>query len=414
MRSVVHKLTLAFALTFVWSSIGLSCPAFFLAKRIPFSKKYDYLRRNVSLFTLEGKNWKQKAIQINDVSAEGVLNFELKANSLNIKLKKNDRVTIHPEDLGASRWNRTLPPPCGAERLVEVYSHKNYGYIAFCKKKQFQLEPEIVYDGKKRLLTANRYSYEHNEKNHLNFASIDLNLAGNLKTIASHSEQLIRADVRNFFTMEFTADDISANLEHELPGSVGVLGLLHFYLKILFFSIDLSLTPEVQFYNDSLYMPMSLYSPVDASKYLNEGSGIIYSWRNHDGVVWNEKASKMPVFKEKGSFHKDVKKFCRTQLCPFTLEGKVEEKTVKMSFSLEKDLVERNFYPQVFWGISDLSQSFGESVSSSPEQRMGVFFETSKLPKGNHFWDFWISMGKDYGVCPAKIRLRPAKWRTKR
>lgn len=401
---ILLKLWLGFLIVFN-TSTGFSCPAIFLANSIPYKNKYEFQRKNISLYAFERGLWVQKAIQFNDIKSDGTINYDLKANRLKAALKPSDRIVVHPQSF-SKKAPSGVKFPCSSTKMIELRNGRSYGYLVFCKDEQKQLDPQIHYNAEERILQANRYSYSHDSSNHLNFKSINLKINRSDETIAYDAEQLIRADVKNFFTMNFKAGDVTASLEKDFTGSVSYLALLRFYLKILFFSIDISLTPEVHFFRDSLYMPMSLYSPVNAQRYLNKGSGIFYSWKTSPKLEWSKSKSKMPRFIAKGKYHKEFKSYCRRKYCTFTLQGLLDKQDIRMIFSIDQSLVEKKFYPQVYWDMQKPIDSFEEDLSDDPQGRMGVFFETSQLPKGGHFWDFWVSMGKNYRYCPISIRLK--------
>ncbi len=105
--------------------------------------------------------------------------------------------------------------------------------------------------------------------------------------MAKDSDLLIVGDVKKFFTLTFDSDDIDAKITHKRQGPLGLMGGLEFYLKILAFRINLELLPEANFFQDALFMPMSMTLPVNAAKYLRRGSGIYYSWLNDKDTQWH-------------------------------------------------------------------------------------------------------------------------------
>lgn len=358
------------------------------------------------MFKRNQQSWQSIPIQINKGNREGALDFNIQENSGEKNLRPFDRIALHPNHFG-DLWDQKGVLPCKTSHLgSQISSSGRHAYLFFCEEEALAIPSDITYDEKLREVHAPGYHYIHDEYNHLSFDAIKLEFGNKHLPIALDAEQLIRADVKNFFTMDFDAGDIRANLSHQLPGSVGLLGLLRFYLKILFFKIELALTPEVQFYEDSLYMPMSLHSPVEADSYLNPGSGIFYTWKSPKDVSWDFDRSRMPRFIAKEVYHKDWKAYCGRKRCAFTLVGNAYGRSIGMDFQIDRRLAEMNFYPQLITDMNVVNRSFDDKISEDLAYRIGVFFETSRLPKGDHFWDFWISLNRGKAECPAPLRLK--------
>ena len=404
MMSMPRKIFFLILALFCNSSPSYSCPSFVYAYQIPFKKKFLYRRGQTSLWTFKEGGWFQIPLQVNAGYRDGSLEFNPKENAVGHKIRTYDRFSFDSEKFSASRWDRKKPPCDG--KIVQIRARKGFGYLAFCREMQRTMSPKITYNGKERLVRSSSYLYKHDSRNHLSFEEIRVLRAGSELLIASNAEQVIQADVKNFFTMTFDASDIQASLSNQLPGSVGLLGLLKFYLKIFFFSIELALTPEVQFYDDSLYMPMSLHSPVDASSMLNVGSGVFYSWQSPSYFRWDIENSRVPIFNGKGVFHENKLSYCRGARCRYRLLGRSEGEVIELSFSIERRLVKLNFYPQLITDMGFVNKEFEDEISESPKGRIGVFFESSQLPKGDHYWDFWISLVGEKNRCPAPVSLK--------
>ena len=385
-------------------SFSFSCPSFVYAYQVPFKKKFLYRRGQISLWTFKEGKWLQLPLQINAGYRDGSLEFNPKENAVGHKLRTYDRFVFDSEKFSVSRWDLKKAPCQG--KVVQVRSGKGYGYLAFCRGMRKVHSLNITYDEKKRLVRSSSYLYKHDSRNHLSFEEIRTIREGSELLVASHAEQIIQADVKNFFTMTFDASDIRASISNQLPGSVGLLGLLKFYLKIFFFSIELALTPEVQFFDDSLYMPMSLHSPVDANSMLNVGSGVFYTWKSPPYFSWDFQASRVPIFGGKGEFHESKLAYCKGSRCSYKLLGRSEGEVIELSFSIDRRLVKLNFYPQLITDMSFVNKEFDDEISENPQGRIGVYFESSQLPKGDHFWDFWISLAGEKKRCPVPVSLK--------
>lgn len=387
-----------------------ACPIFFHAYQLDRNIGKENIQRNtLSFYVLDAANktWHRQPLQINAVDKFGNIDFDSKFHGPEFELNHFDRLAIAKNSLTTTRWKKSKNKPCDSKKVYEISISGKYGYIFQCKK---ALEPEsylIDYDEKNRTVFSPRYTYIHDDSNHLSFTKIKFKQKKKSiqDLVAFDAEQLIFADVKNFFSMSFRADDVSATLQKKIDGQLGMIGLLQFYLRILFFKIELALTPEVQFYEESIFMPMSLFSPVDAKKYLNEGSGIFYSWKSPEDIKWFPSQKNIPFYAGKSKFHKMDKTYCRGRRCFFELTGLVGEEMVTLSFSIDRSLANLNFYPQFITDFSGVNKIYDRKISKSPEKRMGVFFETSSLPEGNHYWDFWITFSQNLRGCQLRPRI---------
>lgn len=390
---------------------SLACPALINAYQFPKSKLLTKAYRNqTGLFTLDEKmQWQRLPLQVNRLDQWGNIVFDKQLQLNSIMINRRDRIAIPSHDWTRNRWLKKKAPPCESQLAYELLGSAGYAYFFVCKKPLRPMEGVISYDTKKKRVFGGNYEYIHDEFNHLSFRKISLardQLKDGFFVVAQNAEQLIRADVKKFFTLRFHNSDVSARLDQQVSGSLGLFGLLQFYLKILFFKIELSLTPEVQFYPDSLYMPMSLHSPVEAKDYLNVGSGIFYSWESPKDIVWDKERARLPQFQGKGLFDKGVLKYCRGRRCHFSMKGSFQELVFTLDFTMDRRLVKLNFFPQLILDFDSINKEFEETVSENTAGRIGVYFETSKLPKGDHYWDFWISFGPSPGKCPTRVRLK--------
>src|SRR5690606_36012866 len=138
--------------------------------------------------------------------------------------------------------------------------------------------------------------------------------------------------------MRFDSDDIVSQLEATRLGPVGDLANLSFFLKILFFKIRMSLTTSVGFYEDSGHIPMMVNIPVDARKYLNPGSGILYSWEVPEAAATGKSTISMPSLspKEVGKGHAHISKaglaYCAKKTCLYKYSVDVDGRTLSMDF----------------------------------------------------------------------------------
>ncbi|MBF0441429.1 MAG: hypothetical protein HQK54_05955 [Oligoflexales bacterium] len=89
-------------------------------------------------------------------------------------------------------------------------------------------------------------------------------------------------------------------------------------------------------------------------------------------------------------------KYCDSNICNFTLKGEIGHKFFTLFFEIDPSLVRNGFYPLLFSNSSEIEDKLGYKISSfNHNDRMGVYFETSGLPKGSHEWRLWIRLDED-------------------
>ncbi|MCX6130971.1 MAG: hypothetical protein NTX25_18175 [Proteobacteria bacterium] len=313
----------------------------------------------------------------------------------------HDRLSFMPQKFGA-RFDGQGKLPCKAQQMAELRFGDNYAYLAACGEERSaatSLDP-VQLDEQKRIVAAQFYRYHYSERNHLVFDEIKL-AEPNFKdyvSVAKDSDLLIVGDIKNFFTLYFDSDDIDAFITHKRSGALGFLGSLQFYLKILYFKIQMSLIPEVNFFDDSVFMPMTLFLPVDAKKYLRSGSGIYYTWASARDTEWLWDQSQLEELNPeildphyKGPVSKPSDSYCSKEKCRYSLLGRVKSRLFSLHFEISRKAAELGFYPRLIRDIPAIEKLLKHPVSRfSAAGRVGIYFETSQLPEGAHTWDFWI------------------------
>lgn len=381
-----------------------SCPIFIHGGQLAGS---PIKRNNLYLYSFDSKRnqWHQKPIQVDPMSSSGRLIFFNNNSWINEEIGVFDRISFYEADLGDKATFKNLP--CSLQRLYEVkFSDTQFGYLASCvsaKKNNFL--PYVSYDSKRKQLKSKFYIYTYNSDNHMLFDLIEQRSL-QPKSVAERSEILINADFKRFFRVIFNSDDIESKLEEFRIGPVGAVASVSFYLKIMFFKIRLALTTDVNFFSDSAYIPMIMFSPGDAHRYLTPKSGILYSWRFLSNAETFEVA--MP------KFHKKIKdisnseinalNYCNSDDCLFRLS---KESGFQMIFKLSKDLIKKNFFP-IYLDDLELFSKHLQISEHDLKERSGIFFNVSELEKGEHRWDFWLQFSKKKGqICPQEISIIP-------
>lgn len=429
-RSITTKKNELYALLIIWltliftsgfiSTAVFSCPATILARDLVKIKPKQQLNK-LKLFALHKNRWAVIPHQILPLTKNRKFKFSPEKKSDYEKNTALNKLVIFETDQFGRKLTNKLSKPCETNIIYEVAaSTSKYAYFAFCNDTTASriVTQSIIHNKKKREVKARQYLYRYNQDNHLMFETISLNNTENLSQtiIARNSYQLIRCDIKNFFTLNLEASDVEAKIEKEVAGPVGLLGRLSFFLKFLFFKIDLELAPIVLFYDNSVFMPMVMHIPVNAQNYLNSNSGLYYTWSSNDNITWDFKRSQIPNFNidkiRKGykKLAKEGLKYCLRQSCSYNIWGKAAQKHFTLNFNIPIHLVKQGFFPVLISNEESTEEDTDYKISSYDARgRMGVYFEASGLPKGGHNWEFWIRFAKDKKKltkkCPHPIMI---------
>ena len=404
------------------SAISVACPANLFLGQLPDQVKG--LRNNLRLFvqsTTKPGHWQAIPIQVDPVDENGRLVFFGSGDYLLDSVAASDLMVFRTEDFGPKLVGKTGQLPCTGGQIYELNEPmtNRYAYLTNCDQAGSVQYPNTVsFDGTAKELQSPLYKYQFNPKNHMLFQAIKFHLAnGKWEEIATDSQMLIRADVKNFFTMLFDSRHIESKLEENRTGPLGSLARVTFFLRVLFFKIRMSLATDVGFFSDSGHIPMLLNIPVDASAYLRHGSGIFYSWVLTPAARLGGRSVDMPLLDpdvvKKGprALANIGIRYCQDKDCHFRYMVDLLGQRLAMDLSIRRDLVERGFFPLYVEDASEFSDSMGwgggEGMDAS--SRSGMYFEVSGLPQGEHPWDFWLRLGSPVEAlrsCPAPVRVK--------
>ncbi len=406
---------------FAGSPVALACPAaLFDFETTP---RFSGIRQGVRLFAKGSSAGFKNAIspipfQIDPIDDDGHLVFFDDASYLEKNLDRYDMFSFRVEHFGGKIDLKTDKLPCQGPHVFELKDEKGrFAYLTNCG---LQARPafhpfRVAFEKEKHLLESPIYRYKFNSENYMQFHSIDFRNGNEWATVAQDSRMLIRADVKNFFNMNFDSRQIESRLEASRLGPVGNLARLSFYLRILFFKIDLKLSTDVAFYEDSGRIPMMVNIPVNAQEYLHPGSGILYSWALSPEAEKAPKEIKMPALdiKEVKKGYKEYAKTglanCKGKDCTFTYTVDYLNKRLSMDLVVKKELVEKGFFPVYVDDVLKYADEMGWDLNfPKGTKRPGLYFEVSGLPKGGHPWDFWLRLGTPREAlkgCPATVTV---------
>ena len=399
---------LLIALFLFYSSFGLSCPSFIPARDLAMWNQGD--RKNVILYRFNKKIGKIEEIPL-QVEPRTVLGRHVFSSSKKIdseKIKRTDRIYFHQNlfgnkitDFNSKKVKNNF---CESEIKYEIQSidKDRFAYLVLCKNKnRKKYAPLVKIDIQKAYVESKNYHYKFESYNHMLFDTVRIKPSP--KPIANSSRLIIGNDVVNFFNLVFDSDDIVSKLEKSDMRPVGTAARVSFFLKILFLKIDLALQTDLSFFQDSAHIPMVAHLPVDAPEYLNPGSGIIYVWQS----ISQPKTIAMPKFSE-NELLSNRSRYCSAGICSFSI---IYENELKQQFSLnfgiKSRLVQKGFYPKWIGKGESLDKLKWLDKNEIAKEETGVYFETSKLPKGSHKWNFWLKIGSQISSeCPAKYKLK--------
>lgn len=365
-------------------------------------------------------NWKSIPLQVDLIDQQGHIDFSAR-DFMKDATKLSDLIMFRTESFGDKIDLKKNKLPCQAGTIFELKDSESdkYAYLTHCLDKSFvQSFPHSVsFSKEKSSLQTRHYLYEFNNENYMQFDNIFLKRSSqSLEKVALNSKLVITSDVKNFFTLHFDSKQIESKLENSRLGPIANLARLSFFLRILFFKLDMSLSTDVAFFEDSGHIPMMINLPVDSFKYLNPKSGILYTWIVPKEIKHNTIKTRMPTI--------DVEKisegwknlgpsglaYCRSAMCQYSFRVETDEKTLIMKMEIKRSLVERGFFPQYVGDVSQFKEAMDWEIDLEPgTKRLGMYFEFSGLPKGGHPWSFWLKMNdKNTSVtnCPVPVDVR--------
>jgi hypothetical protein len=314
----------------------------------------------------------------------------------------NDQILLNDEFFGptASRPPNLLG--CAPKSGVRIPSKRQKGrelYIAICQDEVSKMASKYIrpvsYDLKEGVLESTRYQYRFKPSNHMLFDSVKIKSSKNGEIeVAKDADLLIRADVKKFFNMQFDTSDIESKMKSSRGENVGAFANVGFYLNILFFKIAMDLTTDVMFFRNSSYIPMVLTTPVDAKKYLNHKSGVLYSFELPEKIKVSQ-SMQMPVLSGEYASAEVGLPYCKDSSCLFQVRFEHEharEESLVMELILSRELVSQGMFPQFVQDVSSVAHSMEWELKKEhlQKKRVGFYMEISGLSQGGHPWDFWL------------------------
>lgn len=345
--------------------------------------------------TIDKPSFKMAMPAIVPVSHDGkILWFDDEAWRL-APFAPTDRLVIEKDMLGADTRAKYSFPGCLPQGGEKFSTPQGVGWLVSCgpdiTKVIDKKSRRVTYDPQGNQILSRFYNYKFKKENHMLFESVTLK--GDRDVVVSKDSHLyIRSDVKNFFTLDFSSDDIESDMKKKRVEPLAAFASLGFYLKVLFFKITLDLSTDVGFFESSANIPMMMTLPVNAYDRLHKKSGVLYNFRLGDGIDPKLIKVKMPTLNAKSidhDFEKIGLEYCKI-LCSFELEVPNTVKPLHMRINISRSLVERGMFPWFVDSVEKHKEDM-EWDMKDYKDRVGLYFEVSKLPKGSHPWDFWLT-----------------------
>ncbi len=411
----------------LWAPTSLACPAYLSAEKVPATSGSP--RRQLQLFAVEvsstgERRWINLPMQVDALDAKGVLKQNPLGKDLkDLAIEPTDRINMRREKFGF-KTVATDGAPCHTERGIELQDPENvgkYAYLVQCSNEHAFAKIHnfpVSIDPVKHKITAPQFEYDYQPNNQLMYKNMVVKGKYPFSpTIAvANSDVNIHLDIRKFFTMDFDNENVESYVRNNATGPVGMVGSIDFFLRLLFFKIDLKMATTVGFYEDSGHIPTIVDVPVDAPKMLHPGSGLLYLWTTKAAVFDQSNSGKtMPFIQPKivlsgwENHAKTGLSYCEGEECVFRLRGKVVGESFGLDINVPKDVVARGFFPSWVPNVAKFKKDMDwDSNPKEGSDVVGVYFENGGLLKGQYKLEQWLRIGSEESLsssCPRKVNV---------
>jgi hypothetical protein len=381
------------------------CPAFVFGKDLPNRTAGD-----LRVFAYQSSAFMELPIQVDRLQ-----NGELVTAPSEPSLE--DRIVIGTDGWG-SKWSGEGKFPCQARWVQELSDSKSrFAYLGLCEpeaRKAFD-HPVIAQPGR---YVSPLYNYQYWPKNQLLYQALELRhpQTGEILLGGKDAEFSMHLDLKGFPNFDFDKNDLESYVKTSNAGELGVATSIDFFLRFMFFKINLKMATLAAFYGDSANIPMVVDVPVKAPRFLNPGSGLLFSWDMQSARIdFSHPETRFPsvapsAIKAGGEPFRQVGlSYCtdpRSDLCTFRFLGLIRDLPFVMDIYVPRIMVENNFFPIWIGDPDEFRKELGWRQAPASPDVGGIYFENSGLPKGTYKLDYWIKVSKDANRCPMAINLR--------
>ncbi len=334
------------------------------------------------------------------------------------------RFILESADFGTAATAASLGSCKGDNQLrrIELPAEGSFAYIGLCRlkakpasltKKKFSYLPSA------RKFETPGIRYQHKETNEFLFTKSFFKVANKWELIAEDAGFNMHLNPKRFFAINFDDTRVQTKMHEFKSGPNALSANLSFYLKLLFFKINLRTDSNATFFANSVHLPMVFKVPFDVRNRLKFGSGFLFFWKNtglqYEGL---DSGKGMPVLDYKkhkakdGSLLTEALKFCGKSSCTFTMRAKTKSNTpFLVQMQIPKYLVKTGFFPMFVSKPKSFVKEMGWNWKKDLEGKLAIYHEASTMHKGLHRLDIWISFDGEKitrsgpKICPQVIKV---------
>ncbi|MBF0314575.1 MAG: hypothetical protein HQK50_12015 [Oligoflexia bacterium] len=235
------------------------------------------------------------------------------------------------------------------------------------------------------MISTPKYNYYFHPKNHLLLEKL-YSLGQQQKLVVREGKLLMRLNIKNFFNMNITENDIQSKVlfVEKDSGGNSITEKINFFYKFLFFKINIQMNAVIVFFEDRATITMTAIAPARADRFVKGGSGIFYHWQKQEGIEflseqfphYDEALVARTIGSENNDLQKVGLKFCKDTSCVYTITSKISEQQVDLQFKVPRTIVERGFFPMLIQNSN----------------KMGIYFEISGLDEGSFTFESIITI----------------------
>jgi|GEM_PF-6528273 len=356
---------------------------------------------SVHAYGYDGKAWNKIPVQVMDrhTGMPQVGN-----------LTRTSRVVLESSNFGSEAPATALVGCKNTLSRIKLPAESSYAYIGTCKLDVSSTVPvrgKFSYNPSTREFETPGIRYQHKETNEFLFTKSYFKVGNAWELIAENAGFNMYLNPKRFFALSFDDSKVQTKM-HEYKAGPNALGAnLSFYLKWLFFKLNLRTDSNATFFANSVHLPMVFKIPFDVKHRLKFGSGFLFFWKN-TGLKYEspESGKGMPVLDYKKHIAKDgqlIKKaleFCGGTSCTYTMRAKTNAGTpFLVQMQVPKYLVKTGFFPMYVAQPKSFIKEMGWNWKKDLTGHLAIYHEASTMQKGLHRLDTSCISGN---CCPRR------------
>ena len=372
--------------------------------------------QNIKAYKFDGKAWSVAPIQIVDRHT---------GMPQNTKATRQSRVILESKHFGKKAPARAHAE-CKKQKvplsLVELPAEKSFLYVGTCSlptKNVQKPAPKFSYIPKLRKFETPGIRYVHKETNEFLFTESYFKVADKWELVAKNAGFNMYLNPKRFIPINFDDTRVQTKMHEFKSGANALSASLSFYLKFLFFKINLRTDSNATFFENSVHLPMVFKVPFDVKNRLKHRSGFLFFWEN-TGLRYHglDSGKSIPVLdyqKHKPGDQSLVKKalqFCGGRSCTYSIRASTGAGTpFLVQMQIPKYMVEKGFFPMHVPKPKQFIKKMGWKWKKDLTGHQAIYHEGSTITKGLHRLDIWISFDGEKTTrsgaktCPQVFKL---------